>query len=58
MNKLAVTIPEAVELSGIGRSSLYMLIKEKTITARKSGKRTLILIEDLESYLRSLPTAA
>ena len=55
-NKLAVSIREAVTLSGIGRSSLYKLIKQGRLTPRKVGRRTLILIEDLEDLVRSLPT--
>ena len=55
MRKIAVTIPEAVELSGIGRSSLYKLFSEGKLTPRKAGKRTLILIAELDTYLESLP---
>jgi excisionase family DNA binding protein len=56
MTKIAVTIPEAVQMTGIGRSSLYGLFKAGSIKARKSGKRTLVLVEDLETYVKSLPT--
>lgn len=58
MTKISVTIPEAAEMIGIGRSSLYALFKEKKLTPRKCGKRTLILVEDLERYVKSLPVAA
>lgn len=58
MTKLSVTIPEAVQLTGIGRSSLYTLFKEKKLTPRKSGKRTLILVEDLKRYVENLPAAS
>jgi predicted DNA-binding transcriptional regulator AlpA len=58
MTKLAVTIPEAVQMTGIGRTSLYLLIKEKKLTRRKLGKRTLLLVEDLERVVKSLPEAA
>lgn len=56
MTKLSVTIPEAVAMTGIGRSSLYRLFSERKIVPRKSGKRTLILVEDLERFVKSLPT--
>jgi len=56
--KLAVTIPEATEISGIGRTNLYKLFKAGSLKPRKSGKRTLILVEELESFLKSLPVAA
>jgi excisionase family DNA binding protein len=55
MEKIAVTLSEAASVSGIGRSSLYKLFSEGKLTPRKSGKRTLILVSELESYLRSLP---
>jgi len=55
MDKIAVTIPDAIALSGIGRSSLYKLFNEGKLTPRKSGKRTLILVAELESYIKSLP---
>ena len=58
MAKLSVTVPEAVEMTGIGRSSLYALFKEKKITPRKNGKRTLILVEDLKRYVENLPAAS
>lgn len=53
---IAVTIPEAVKLSGLSRSALYEALKRRTIIARKAGRRTLIPFADLEAYLASLPT--
>jgi len=55
MHKLAYTINEAVEVSGIGRSKLYELIRGGSITTKKAGKRTLILVSDLEKMLNELP---
>ena len=55
MDKIAVTLPEATALSGIGRSSLYKLFNEGKLTPRKAGKRTLILVEELEAFVKSLP---
>jgi predicted DNA-binding transcriptional regulator AlpA len=57
MTKLALTIPEAVAMSGIGRSSLYEVFKAGGIKPRKHGKRTLVMVADLENYLKSLPVA-
>ncbi len=53
---IAVTIPEAVKLSGLSRTSIYEALKRQDITARKAGRRTLISFADLEAYLASLPT--
>ena len=55
MNTIAVTLAQASEMSGLGRSTLYKLFNEGKLTPRKSGKRTLILVSELESYLKNLP---
>ena len=57
-NKIAVTIPEACALSGLGRSSLYGAFKARRLTPRKHGTRTLILISDLRQFLESLPKSS
>ncbi|MDX1124796.1 helix-turn-helix domain-containing protein [Sinorhizobium medicae] len=53
--KLGVHIEEAVDISGVGRTSLYAAIKEGRLKARKSGRRTIILIDDLKKFLGGLP---
>ena len=58
MTKLSVTIPEAAEMIGIGRSSIYKLFDEGKLTPRKMGKRTLILVEDLKRFVENLPAAS
>lgn len=55
MEPIALTIPDAVKVSGLPRSSLYEAMK-KGLRARKSGRRTLIMVTDLEAYLANLPT--
>ncbi len=55
MEPLALTIPDAVKASGLPRSSLYEAMKHG-LPARKSGRRTLIMVADLQAYLASLPT--
>ncbi|MBO9168428.1 helix-turn-helix domain-containing protein [Rhizobium sp. L245/93] len=55
MSKISMTMNEAVEYSGIGRSTLYDLIKEGKLTPKKLGTRTLILTEELDAYVRALP---
>jgi excisionase family DNA binding protein len=57
MDKLAFGISEAAEKSNTSRSQLYCEISSGRLAARKRGKRTLILREDLESWLRGLPQA-
>jgi excisionase family DNA binding protein len=54
-SKLAYTVGEATELSPCGRSSLYEAIATGELKARKLGRRTLIMADDLRSWLESLP---
>jgi excisionase family DNA binding protein len=53
----ALSIEEAARLSGFGRTTLYNLIKKNNLKARKVGRRTIILVPDLEECLKSLPLA-
>ena len=55
--RLAVTVREAVILTGIGRSKLYAMFKEGDLRAKKAGRRTLVLVADLKRMLKSLPDA-
>tara|TARA_R110002012_G_scaffold138444_5_gene293673 strand:- start:1949 stop:2137 length:189 start_codon:yes stop_codon:yes gene_type:complete len=54
-NPLAVTIPDAVRMSGMSRTSIYEALKRGDLTARKAGRRTLISFAALQAYLASLP---
>jgi excisionase family DNA binding protein len=54
--RLMMTVPEAVNASGMSRSAIYLALKRGDLRARKAGRRTLIAIEDLEAYLANLPT--
>jgi len=56
LRPLAVTIPDAVRLTGHSRSALYEALKRGDLCAKKAGRRTLIAFADLEAYLASLPT--
>ena len=55
LRPLALTIPGAVETSGLSRSAIYEALKRGDLSARKAGRRTLIAFADLEAYLASLP---
>ena len=56
MTPITLTIPEAVEATGISRSSLYEALRRGDLAAKKAGRRTLIPMADLQAYLASLPT--
>ncbi len=55
MEKLAYTIQEAAEVGAGGRSKIYEAIKSGALRAKKRGARTVILADDLASYLEALP---
>ncbi len=50
--KLAYRPGQAVQASGIARSTLYELLNSGEIPSFKIGKTTLILAEDLTAFLR------
>jgi len=53
----AHTITQACALTGIGRDTIYALIRSGKLTARKLGRRTLITDDDLRQFLAGLPRA-
>jgi excisionase family DNA binding protein len=55
--KLTVSIKEASQLSGLGRSTIYEAMVSGKLKAKKSGKRTIILIGELNDFLAALPSA-
>ncbi len=58
--QIAFSIEESSAITGIGRTKIYEAINAGDLRAKKMGKRTLILKNDLETFLSSLasyPTA-
>lgn len=53
-----LSIAEACSVAGIGRTKIYQAISDGNLKARKCGKRTLILRQNLLEFLASLPSAA
>ncbi|WP_051407809.1 helix-turn-helix domain-containing protein, partial [Mesorhizobium sp. LNHC229A00] len=47
-----------VEFSGIGRTRIFAAINAGQLVARKFGRRTVILRQDLEAFLGALPARA
>jgi excisionase family DNA binding protein len=54
-NAVALSIAEACMRSGIGRTAMCQMINSGQLPARKCGRRTLILADDLFRTLESLP---
>lgn len=55
--RLAYSIDEVTELSGLGRTLIFQAIRDKRLLAVKCGRRTIIRREDLDAFLRALPAA-
>lgn len=53
--RLAYRVEDAAELIGVGRTTIYALIKDGQITTRKLGRLTLIRHNELEKLLDALP---
>lgn len=51
-----LSIEAAAQFLGLGRSLVYTEIRAGRLVAHKAGRRTVILREDAERYLRGLPT--
>jgi excisionase family DNA binding protein len=54
-NNTTLSIAEVVRILGIGRSTLYAIIKEGRLPVRKIGRRSLILREDFDRFIATLP---
>jgi excisionase family DNA binding protein len=50
-----LTVSEACAMAGLGRTKIYEAISKGQLKARKCGKRTIILVDELRQFLESLP---
>ena len=55
MDKLAVNIVEAAQAAGVSRSTLYDEIRRGRLQVRKIGRRTVVSIQELKSWLEAKP---
>lgn len=51
MEKLLYTVNEAVNITGLGRTTLYAYIKTGDLKVRKIGARTLITLDAIKEFL-------
>lgn len=56
LKKCAYSISEVVAIAPLGRTKIYEEIAKGNLIARKAGRRTMILSDDLEQFLQKLPT--
>ena len=54
--RLSLTPDEAAESTGFARTRIFQAIRDQELTARKSGKATVIETDELARWVRSLPT--
>ena len=55
LQRLGLSPQEAAKAAGIGQTLLKREIRNKRLIARKVGRRTIITLEDLATWLRDLP---
>lgn len=53
--QIAYSIDTVIEVTGCGRTSIFAEIRDGRLRARKLGRRTLILDQDLRDWLTALP---
>jgi hypothetical protein len=51
----AFRIPDVCRATGLGRTSIYAAIKSGELVARKWKRRTVVLDEDVDTFLKNLP---
>jgi hypothetical protein len=55
-DQLAFTPAQAGAVSGRSRSRIFLAIKRRELVARKDGRATLIERDELQRWIKSLPT--
>jgi excisionase family DNA binding protein len=55
LDREGYSIPEAAVVASIGRTKIYEAIGDGSLIARKHGRRTIILRDDLHAFLTALP---
>ncbi|WP_299438934.1 helix-turn-helix domain-containing protein [uncultured Rhodospira sp.] len=57
MEPIMVSIPAAMQLLGVGKTTVYEFIEAGHLDARKVGTRTLVVVESMRRLTASLPPA-
>lgn len=52
--QLSLSVDEVSKATGIGKTKVYEAINSGQLQAKKFGKKTLVLKNDLESFLAEL----
>lgn len=51
--KLSLSVGEAAAATGMSRATIHKLCNTGELTRRKVGKRTFILVDELEAFMRA-----
>lgn len=51
LTPFTISLEEAERLSAIGRSNLYQLMQRGRVKSRKIGRRRLVIVDSLRSFL-------
>jgi excisionase family DNA binding protein len=54
--RLGFSPDEAAQSTGVSRTRIFEAIRDGALTARKAGKSTVIEVDELRRWVRSLPT--
>jgi excisionase family DNA binding protein len=54
--RLALSPDEAAASAGVSRTKIFEAIRDGALTARKSGKATIVELAELQRWIHSLPT--
>jgi len=55
VDKLAYSVLEVTDLAPVGRTTVFGAIRRGELPARKIGRTTMVLADDLRQWLESLP---
>jgi hypothetical protein len=58
LKKLAVSVEGAAVVADSSRTAIFEAIRKGELKARKHGRRTIILMDNLQLYLQQLPIVA
>ena len=53
----ALSVRDTMKATSLGRTKLYREMKLGRISARKIGRKTVFISDEVERYLKSLPVA-
>lgn len=52
---IAIAVEDAPSVVGVSRTRIFQAIRNREIAARKAGKSTIIEVDELKRWVKSLP---